>query len=132
MKRTYPIPRKEFPQTDPERYAEEIPMAKPRTALCTHDLLRMAKSPVFQGWGFLGHSCRRPEFWVESSDPYAVAKLVDRTVVEVANQLGWDPPRLFAWCNGKEGRYFGDDLEANDSPTVVRSKAVKSMGRFKG
>ena len=47
-----------------------------------------------KGYGYLGHELRAPE--------------TDAAVAQAANELGVDHESLFAWANGKTGRYFMD------------------------
>lgn len=78
------------------------------------------------GWGLFGHEVRCPSFWKESADPYLAAKLIDETIVQLANQKKWDATKTFAFMNSKLGRWAGDEIAAlrGDFPTNKEVETV--------
>ncbi|MGE3682321.1 MAG: hypothetical protein AB7G93_11405 [Bdellovibrionales bacterium] len=64
------------------------------------------------GYGLFGHDVRRPSFWTISADPYAVVKLIDETVVQLANKKRWNVQKTFEFMDSKLGRWAGDEISA--------------------
>lgn len=95
------------------------------TPLTIDDLLAGYDNPDWLGFGYLGE--RRSA--LSSTDeecppqPERVAE-ADVLVLEVANDRGWTVDVLFAWCNSRPGRHFGDYLfggsEGNDLQRGIR------------
>lgn len=86
------------------------------------------------GFGLYGHDVRRPTFWSTSADPYAVVKMIDETIVKLANKQKWDAQMTHEFMNSKLGRWAGDELSdwKNEFPTDKEIIAVlsKYMKKF--
>jgi hypothetical protein len=64
------------------------------------DLAKAAQDDRWLGWGYLGERGRQ--------DDATLVEATDQRVVDLANERGWTFEDLFAWCNSKLGRHFGD------------------------
>lgn len=88
------------------------------------------------GYGLYGHDVRRPAFWTLSANPYAVVKLIDETVVQLANKQKWNVQKTFEFMDSKMGRWAGDEISAvkADYPTNKEITAIlnKYMKKFEG
>lgn len=85
-------------------------MAAPK--LTRADLDACEADPRWLGWGYLGERSR--------CGSTARVRAADGAVLRVANERGWTREALFHWCNGKAGRWFGDEaFGRRDRPTVV-------------
>lgn len=86
------------------------------------------------GFGLYGHDVRRPTFWTASADPYAVVKMIDETVVKLANKQKWDAQKAHEFMNSKLGRWAGDEISdlKDEFPTDKEIAAVlsKYMKKF--
>ena len=86
------------------------------------------------GYGLFGHEVRRPSFWTISADPYAIVKLIDETVVQLANKRKWDVQKTFEFMDSKLGRWAGDEISSikMEYPTNKEIVAVltKYMKKF--
>lgn len=74
--------------------------------------LRDLLSAESNGFGYLGHSVRRPEFWVSKGlsgeEAYQLVEAIDTAVVRQAEAAKWDVEQLHAFADSKAGRHMGD------------------------
>jgi hypothetical protein len=89
--------------------------------LTIEDIKRAGRDERWLGWGYLGERSR-------VGDPVAVqVEAIDQRVIDFANEAGWDYEQLFAWCNSKLGRWFGDVMFGSTKRFDVRfDEAVRS------
>jgi hypothetical protein len=79
--------------------------------LTAADLDACERDDRWLGHGYLG--------WRSGPCTRGWTSIVDRAVLELANEHGWDRELLFHWCNSKCGRWFGDDAYgAEEKPTT--------------
>lgn len=88
------------------------------------------------GFGLFGHEVRKPSFWSDSADPYSSAKLIDKTVADLANKREWDEQKTFEFMDSKMGRWAGDEITdlKSKNPTDKEIGAIvdKYMTKFGG
>lgn len=63
------------------------------------------------GFGYFGHSVRRPEVWAREARPYSVPEILDYALIQRANYLGLTWAQLAEFCDSKAGRWAGDAIE---------------------
>lgn len=103
-------------------------MAKKK--LTIHDLLA-GQARSYAGLGLYGSTMRTAFGWRLTRSPHTFATLVDTTILDLANAMGWTADDLHLFMDSRDGRYCGDALcglnNTESQPSDVRRVLETSM-----
>jgi hypothetical protein len=85
-----------------------------KTTLTVQDIEAGYENDAWLGFGYLGERRNAAEAVQTGEWEFANVTAADTLILEVANDKGWTPARLFTWLNSKDGRIFGDMTLGSD------------------